>query len=60
MTELTLPHKRPEVEDPLLWDLHNLQIRLEIQQGWVDRTLEQIDEVKEKLDLKGVEYDGMF
>ena len=57
MTELTLPHKQPECEDPLLWDLHNLQIRLELQQGWVDRTLEQIEEVKEKLDLKGVEYD---
>ena len=36
-------------EDPLLQDLHNLELRLRIQKRWVQRTEDEIAALKERI-----------
>lgn len=38
-----------DFEDPLEKDLHNLKLRLKIQQGWVEQTEAQIEDLEERI-----------
>ena len=56
-----IPGKSPKFNNDLERDLHNLEIRLKMQQEWVAKTEKQIAEVKERLknnDFNKVENDS--
>jgi hypothetical protein len=45
-----LAHHIPEYDNPLEYDLHNLEMRLRIQKRWVADTEKQIEDLKERIE----------